>query len=875
MGIFSRLKALESHSKMITQALLDTGIAKKQTSTAAAAGADYLTSIAGGNPTYGKTFSARIEQVDDVYKSGRVKVICNAIMGEEPFDCKMATSFGGAGYGFFNVPGIGAMVLITEVEGEGWVWFACLANLELEPGGENTITQPKGSDDEAKKVESPVPYAKYGQQDGDPKMLTHGVPEGFVNYKDNHQPEQYIWKSPKGNKIVMSEKHTEEAEEKHITIKSAMGKMILLDDADPRTDIGTEPSVPMGATGDRIIIADGEDFDVDGGPNRIWIQTSAGEDGVEDSIQVYAKNALFLETREGNINLSILDQEAEDAHILITNLAKGNLEIDIEEGDIAAVARYRICLNAWNEDESVDPETGIPKILGSVGIRSKGAFTVRNGMGSVNQNLQMSHKKGWVTLNSGKQGLALFGQPGGVVTGAVKRAHLMGTDVYVTAKDHLHLEANKITINGKTISISENVTMPSREFDAEFNNAVPDSLSPCREIETDTGFSAQTGGGGGAGGGGGEEEGPTTEGGGRTAQPPMWDYQGAEGPSSGVYDEFTWDFIPLPGTPPTPGSASAVSGDNIASGLVPAGGQPAPYAPSTPAGAPAGASPTPFAPSTPGASMPGRNPYAPSTPGHGGVPGGPPVPNIPKRPDKPRGPATPGTPAASSPNIPNSPGINQAIVEYAIENDIPITHISFNDGITPGGPGAGEGGGGPFIDDDMSLGSVVDSGGGGGGLGNIYGEEVTVRSTNTGQYTGGVNFNDGGGGTGGGGVTFVSTEIDGTYNSTDSIRHNRQRGGGEDLNAQVGWFQTTARTFDTEEYNRDAMTLKTNKGLESQGGASITPNPITSQTLPGEETTASQGASNTSTGSKGPTYTATQYYLPPGGGEAGDPGGVP
>jgi len=860
MGIFSRLKALESHSKMITQALLDTGIAKKQTSTAAAAGADYLTSIAGGNPTYGKTFSARIEQVDDVYKSGRVKVICNAIMGEEPFDCKMATSFGGAGYGFFNVPGIGAMVLITEVEGEGWVWFACLANLELEPGGENTITQPKGSDDEAKKVESPVPYAKYGQQDGDPKMLTHGVPEGFVNYKDNHQPEQYIWKSPKGNKIVMSEKHTEEAEEKHITIKSAMGKMILLDDADPRTDIGTEPSVPMGATGDRIIIADGEDFDVDGGPNRIWIQTSAGEDGVEDSIQVYAKNALFLETREGNINLSILDQEAEDAHILITNLAKGNLEIDIEEGDIAAVARYRICLNAWNEDESVDPETGIPKILGSVGIRSKGAFTVRNGMGSVNQNLQMSHKKGWVTLNSGKQGLALFGQPGGVVTGAVKRAHLMGTDVYVTAKDHLHLEANKITINGKTISISENVTMPSREFDAEYNNAVPDSLSPCREIETDTGFSAQTGGGGGAGGGGGEEGEEGTDGEGRTAEPPVWNFEGAEGPSSGVYGEFTWDFRPLPGTPPGPGQGGLPSFSGPPSATVPAGGVPAapatpqtpsqpstpntPYAPATPS--------TPSTPSTP--TVPNtppypksKDPYSPSTPGSSWTDRFNANEGIPKRPDKPLAPATPGTPAASAPNIPNSPGINQAIVEYAIENDIPMTHISFNDGITPGGPGAGEGGGGDG--DGLNLSD------------NVYGAD-----------TPGV---DGGGGTGGGGVTFDSTEIDGTYNSTDSIRHNRQRGGGEDLNAQVGWFQTTARTFDTEDYNRDAMTSKTNKGLESQGGASITPNPITSQTLPGGETTASQGASNTSTGANGPTYTATQYYLPPGGGEVGDAGGVP
>ena len=146
----------------------------------------------------------------------------------------------------------------------------------------------------------------------------------------------------------MSEKHTTEHEEKHVTLQSAGGKVILLDDADPRTDVGTEPTGTAGATGDRIIIADGDEWEDDGGPNRIWIQSTAGDEGVEDSIQVYAKNTLFFETKEGNINISILDSDAEDVHILVTNLAKGNLEVDIEEGDILAAAKYKICLNAWN-----------------------------------------------------------------------------------------------------------------------------------------------------------------------------------------------------------------------------------------------------------------------------------------------------------------------------------------------------------------------------------------------------------------------------------------------------------------------------------------------------------------------------------------------
>ena len=851
MGLWKRIKRLESTLRETSRFALDHIYSVKSPAAikGARAGVNYSASIEGGNSTLGRVYSARVHSVDDAYKGGFITVTCDLVFEEKPFDCKMASPFGGAGYGFFNVPGEGAQVLITEVVNEGWVWFACLQTLEVEPGGTATITQPKGKGDEAMKFEAEDHLAKRGREEGDPMQLTHGVPEGFLSYEENGQPEQYLWKTPKGHKIIMSEKHTEEHEEKHITIKSLGGKMILLDDADPRTDIGTEPSVPAGATGDRIIISDGDEWEDDGGPNRIWIQSTAGEDAVEDSIQVYARNALFLEAKEGNINISVLDSEAEDAHILITNLAKGNLEIDIEEGDIAAVARYRICLNAWNEDESVDPETGIPKILGSVGIRSKGMFSVRNGMGSVSQNIQMSHKKGWGTMNSGKQGLALFGQPGGVVTGPVKRAHLMGTEVYITAKDHIHLEATKITMNGKTIALSDNVSMPTRDFEEIFNNPIPDSLSPCRDIEADTGFSSQIGGEGDGG-----QQNPNSGGGVGVYDPffteTLEGTSGGDDDASSDDDEGYEEPPPtVPGGESTPGSATGPDeeegGDNNNQPGVP------PDQPSTEPKTPA----NPTTPSTPTPS----DPYSPSTPG--AMPSKPMVPNTPNPPGQPpkkkklQTPTTGGKPHSvpTIPNTPSGPWEDPLLVTY-YENhpeNHPFEDVRFTDGPSVGGgggDGGGGGGGGPSIDDDMFLGNVGNFGGGGEG------------------------------GEGGPTFTYESVDVPDAGDAKENQRFSSNTYGltsQDNYSIKASWFQETARNYDVISSSSDSVSTPrdTTQSLVRTPN-SIEPAPTVRQALPGQSSTSNQDGTTNTTPGPSTEFDSTQYYLPPGGGGRDDIGGI-
>jgi len=671
MGLASRLYYLEKQVKELTNSLKKTAGSSPQDAAMSDAGMNTDLAVGGMGEFLGKIFMARVVNSVDTLHGGHLNVICDQVHGEEEFTCKMATPFGGAGYGFFGVPGRGASVLITEVTGEGWVWFACVYNLEVEKGGVATVVDPKGEGSEAQKHEAEDELAKLGRKEGDPMQMTHGVPESFLVYEDNNQPEQYIWKTPKGNKIIMSEKHTENSEEKHITIQSVGGKRIILDDGDARTTIGTEPTIPEGQTGDRIIIADGDEWEEEGGPNRIWIQSTAGEAGVEDSIQVYARNSLFLEAREGNINMTVLDSEVEDAHILITNLASGNLEMDIEEGDIAAAAKYRICLNAWSEDES-EPH------LGTIGMRSKGSFSVKNGFEGETQNLQMHHETKTMAVNAGTQALVLMGGSD------TPTAHLMGKTVYVTAEDLIHLDANRIILNANSIDLNYGNQIVNRTFNDAFNLPMLDGLAPCELLEDDKEIeflSNNSGAGGGASlagmgglGGGGENLTQDPDTGGDTADPP---------PPGGTPGEVGFGLKGEDGGTGTGGGSGG--GGSGGSGGTP----PPPPSGGTPPPPPPGPS-TPTTPSTPGATPPPPPPGTPTTPPGGGTappPGAPTTPPTPPTPPTIALPPTPTTPRG--PIIPSPLGVPGLL------DDEEVDDISYGDedhgdpGTPPPPPGGG------------------------------------------------------------------------------------------------------------------------------------------------------------------------------------------
>ena len=318
------------------------------------------------NKGMGKVYAATVISCTDGAGGGRLNVICEDAFGKGEATVKCATPYGGAGYGFFGVPGPGAIVLISNVIGDlpvGWVWFACVYHPEYDMGSTdglvNQVAHPHDNSPEARKTYETDWMLESGEGGGDrPTNLTYGVPEWYLNYRGTLTPERTVWKSPKGNKIVMSERETENIEEKFIAIQTPLGKRIILDDAYPTTTAGVEPRTP-GQAGDRIIISDGMEWDEPGhgqsGPNRIWIQSTAGEEGAEDSIQMFARNSAFLETQEGNINLSVLGTgtpAATPGNINLLNQSRGtggDINMEAFWGGLHAEVGGNICYRAWNE----------------------------------------------------------------------------------------------------------------------------------------------------------------------------------------------------------------------------------------------------------------------------------------------------------------------------------------------------------------------------------------------------------------------------------------------------------------------------------------------------------------------------------------------
>jgi hypothetical protein len=845
MGLQSRLYYLEKQVKELADSVKKTAITSPQDAAMSDAGMNTDIGVGGMGEFLGKVYAARVQAATDTLHGGHLSVICDQVHGAAAFTCKMASPFGGAGYGLFAVPGAGASVLITEVQGEGWVWFSCLFNLEVEAGGTATVVDPKGSGSEAQKSEAEDPYAKLGREEGDPMQVTHGIPESFLAYQENNEPEQYIWKTPKGHKIVMSEKHTENCEEKHITIQSAGGKRIILDDADARTEIGTEPSMPTGQTGDRIIIADGDEWEEEGGPNRIWIQSTAGEEGVEDSIQVYARNSLFLEAREGNINMTVLDSEVEDAHILITNLASGNLEMDIEEGDIAAAAKYRICLNAWNEDDSLPH-------LGTIGMKSKGAFTVQNGFGEISQNLQMSKENSTVALNANKSGLLLMGGDGAT------RAHLMSETVLITAVDTIHLDADKISFNANSIDFNKGPQIDERDFAIFEDLPIGEGLAPCDLLEDDKeiefltntngpGFNINIAEAGGVGGGNEnvtEEEEDEDE---DVEDPP-------DVPEPRPVED---DDIPPPGIG-GPGGGSVFSGtppDGSGINNVP---PPLGFLQPIPPGAPAG----------PGTSGVLPMPSLPNLP----APGPASTPNPPQWPSTPNAPSPPGTPKApSTPGTPITPsGPPEGDLEVTFYENLGLGDIRFTASPPVGGgdgpppPPPPPPGGGGITKNDAKFYVDGPPGGGGGGEDD---DGIIISIDDAG---GAIDTEDrnrptpfGGGGEDDDGIIISTDSIEGGVTHRDSERHNRQNssfpGGGGGIVPKSSWFNITNRGGVSESDN--IPTLST-----AQARGSITYSTIS----PSQQTTTAEtgdtSSPNTQTSTDIPT-TATPTTAT--GGDAG------
>jgi hypothetical protein len=418
---------------------------------------------------------------EDHLLGGRLAVVCTDINQNKPFWCNYAAPFGGAGYGFFSIPGPGAQVLITRVlpkhASAQFIWFSCLYSTAVEagPDEQRILSNPNKQDSDHRKNES-VDYLGVRGRGTEGKDLVHqGVPEFYLNYEDTAIPERHLWKTQSGHKIAMWEKHTKDVEEKNIIIETAAGKRIIMDDADPRTEVGTDPRVPLGMTGDRIIICDQRDWgDSDGGPNRIWIQSDAGEEGDPDSVNMFAKNHINLDTYYGSINLFAwtddndpLSEDRTAQPSINLMVKKGNINsVVMEDGHILEDSRkgHKLIAGDLNSKTEISANKGLH--IGAGGFTtgldtskenplpqriSHNQQIVLHNPGQLNASSTPKYDEGQIFIRSGEASISIRSSTHEAVVGGGQEIVINAPKIRFEAQDYLEFNSPTIAMKANDI----------------------------------------------------------------------------------------------------------------------------------------------------------------------------------------------------------------------------------------------------------------------------------------------------------------------------------------------------------------------------------------------------------------------------------------
>ncbi len=224
-----------------------------------------------------KIYVAQVVSVNDPYAGGMVKVVNPHVNGGLPFSCYATSPTGGGGAGIFGVPGKWANVLITKVNISDvdykWVWLSVV----FLPAHN---TPDKDGSPYSKDAAHTDRSAQTGLGDRDSEdtspFLSHGNPDPIDTYADNGIPDVETWKSKGGHSFSMSQKKTGDRVRSGITVRSAAGKVILMDDSPYDAANGetpqsfpslSNPSKEEYSKGARLIISD-----EDG--NRLHIDTA-------------------------------------------------------------------------------------------------------------------------------------------------------------------------------------------------------------------------------------------------------------------------------------------------------------------------------------------------------------------------------------------------------------------------------------------------------------------------------------------------------------------------------------------------------------------------------------------------------------------------
>jgi hypothetical protein len=270
----------------------------------------------------------------DKSHAGRIDVESDAFPGET-ITCDYVSPVGGAGYGFFALPGIGATVLIGRVPWSNppvrYFWMGCLyaAGQEQSPtlrshpykrGEPSQVSRNEVLDDGSTPDETPI--------------VSHGIPNEKAVYQDNNLPDSFVLKHPAGHYLSLTDKNTGERSINEIKLKTAENKVIRLSDAPPSDG------------GECIHL-------IDENKNQIKI-TSLGDN--PDSIVTEAGKNIETCSWEGSISQTV--SPLSEGDIEIENMGYGDISVKAFDGHISLDAWKGITLTCGSSKIELTP-TGI------------------------------------------------------------------------------------------------------------------------------------------------------------------------------------------------------------------------------------------------------------------------------------------------------------------------------------------------------------------------------------------------------------------------------------------------------------------------------------------------------------------------------------
>ena len=274
--------------------------------------------------------------MDDEH-AGRIEVDSPAFP-EGPEQCDYLSPIGGAGYGFFAVPGIGATVLVGCVPyadpPNRYFWMGCLyaAGQEVQ---QDMKTQPyyRGDRDTQFNQITRVEVLEDGEDHIKGVHTCYGVPNAdhAAVYGSNDLPDSFVLKHPGGHCLSMTDKRSD-VEINEIKLKSAQNKRLILSDARP--DAG----------GERIHL-------IDENENQIMIRSDDPEN--PDSICSYAGKNIEVTSKEGKMEHMIQDGTGD---FTIDNCGEGNIDITAHQGSITIKSPKSIRLECGGTYIEITPD---------------------------------------------------------------------------------------------------------------------------------------------------------------------------------------------------------------------------------------------------------------------------------------------------------------------------------------------------------------------------------------------------------------------------------------------------------------------------------------------------------------------------------------